>query len=309
MNNNYAFLFPGQGSQYVGMGKDLYENFSEARRVYDRAEEILKMDIKKVSFEGPQEELVKTYITQLAVLVHSIAIFEILKDKGMSPAITAGHSLGEYSALYATGAFDFESVLKLVQKRASIMHSITEKNPGTMAAIIGLNEEAVVELCKNTKGIVVPANFNAPDQIVISGEVPAVQEVAAQAKEKGALRVVMLQVSGAFHSPLLENSAEEFQEFSNQFEIKKPRIPIVANVSGEPVQDAKEIRNAMAQQLRSPVLWTKTIKKMKELAVTKFYEIGPGRVLCGLLKRIDRELTGIPINTAEDIKTLTQTEN
>ncbi|MEO0115180.1 MAG: ACP S-malonyltransferase [candidate division WOR-3 bacterium] len=304
MTEKIGFLFPGQGSQFVGMGKDLYEQFSEAKAIYDQAETILGMAIKELSFEGPEEELRKTYITQPAILVNSIAVFEILKNKGLIPSLAAGHSLGEYSALYAAEVLDFESVLKIVKKRGELMYAEGEKNPGTMAAILGLADDAVKSLCQEVSGVVVPANFNAPGQVAISGEVEAVKKVADLAKARGALKAVMLPVSGAFHSPLLEKSAQEFKQFLTDFTIKEPKFPIIPNVSGEPVKTAAEIRKSLENQLISPVLWTKTIQTARNLGFNKFYEVGPGKVLCGLVKRIDNSLTAIPVGRYEEILAL-----
>ena len=304
MAGKIAFLFPGQGSQFVGMGKDLYDRFSIAKNIYDRAEAVLGMEVKKLSFDGPEEELRKTYITQPAILVNSLAVFEILKNKGIKPELGAGHSLGEYSALYAAEALDFESVLKIVKKRGELMFNEGLKNPGTMAAIIGLNDEAVLDLCREVEGTVVAANFNAPGQVAISGEIEAVKKAAELAKTKGALKAVMLPVSGAFHSPLLNNSAQEFKKFLDDFTINDPKFPIIPNVSGEPVNTADEIRKALENQLINPVLWTTTIQTAKNLGFNRFFEVGPGKVLCGLLKRIDNSLTGIPVGRIEEIESL-----
>lgn len=304
MAERLAFLFPGQGSQIVGMGKDLYDRFPEAKNIYDQAETILAMEIKKLSFEGPEDELRKTYITQPAILVNSLAVFTILKNKGMLPEIAAGHSLGEYSALYAAESLDFESALKIVKKRGELMFAEGEKNPGTMAAILGLADDIVMSLCKEVTGIVVAANFNAPGQVVISGEIEAVKKAAELAKAKGALKAMMLPVSGAFHSPLLNNSAQEFKQFLAGFTIKEPKFPIIPNVTGEPVKTASEIRKSLENQLISPVLWTKTILTAKNLGFNKFYEVGPGKVLSGLVKRIDKSLSIIPVGRNEEIDAL-----
>lgn len=296
-----AFLFPGQGSQYVGMGKDLYENYTEAKRVYDQGEEILGFEIKRLSFDGSEEELKKTYITQPAILLHSIATFEILKNKGVYPSIVAGHSIGEYSALYAAEAMEFEDVIKVVKRRGEMCHEEGLKNPGSMAAIIGLDEKVIEDFCKEDGGVVIPANINSPLQIVISGEAEAVKRVGEKAKEKGAKRVVFLKISGAFHSPLLEKLAEKFKEFLSTIKIKDPKCGVVMNIKGEIEKAAKGIREALEEQLRRPVLWTKTIHTIKEAGYKEAFEIGPGKVLSGLVKRTTPELVCRPVGTIEDL--------
>jgi [acyl-carrier-protein] S-malonyltransferase len=296
-----AFLFPGQGAQYVGMGKDLYDAFPEARAIYDQANDRLGMDIKRLSFEGPEDELRKTYITQPAILVHSLAALEVLKTKGLRPELAAGHSLGEYSALYAAGALDWDAVIRLVKRRGELMFAEGTTNPGTMAAIVGMTEEAVIALCKEIAGIVVPANFNEPSQTVISGQVEAVQRAAELAKARGATRAVMLPVSGAFHSPLLENSAREFRGFLSGFDVKAPAFPVIANVTGEPERTAAEIRANLENQLTSPVRWTKTIQTALSLGFDQFYEVGPGKILSGLVKRIDRAAVCATLGKIEEL--------
>ncbi|HTW90296.1 MAG TPA: ACP S-malonyltransferase [bacterium] len=303
MSDSIGFLFPGQGSQFVGMGADLYSKFGPARDVYDRAEQALEMPIKKLSFEGPEDELRQTRYTQPAILTHSLAALAVLPKT--SPAMAAGHSLGEYPALYAAGVLDFDSVMKLVKRRGALMYAEGEKNPGTMAAIIGMEAAAVEQLCKDAGGIVVPANYNEPRQTVISGEVPAVKAAAELAKTRGALKAVLLPVSGAFHSPLLKESAAEFAEFLGGFEIRTPSFPVIANVTGQPVTTAEQVRDCLTKQLISPVRWVATINSAKALGCKRFLEVGPGNVLAGLARRIDRELVVSPAGKVADVEALT----
>lgn len=301
---NLGFVFPGQGSQYVGMGKDLYDNFPEAKRIYDEAEEILKINIKSLSFFGPEDELKKTFITQLAILVHSVAVLDILRTQGIYPEIAFGHSLGEYTALYCAGVFDFPSVLKMVKKRGELMYEEGKKNPGTMSAIIGLSEEKVREICERVEGVVVPANYNAFDQIVISGEITAVRKAGEEAKKEGALKVIPLPVSGAFHSPLLKGSSEEFKRFLMEFAFREPKIPVIMNKSGDIAYNSNEIKNSLFEQLTSPVLFTQMLKKAKERGYTKFLEVGPGKVLQGLIKKFDKEMTVLLAGKKEEIESI-----
>lgn len=300
-----GFLFPGQGSQFVGMGADLYAKFPAARDVYDRAEQVLELPVRKLSFEGPDDELRQTRYTQPAILTHSLAALAALPKQ--SPILAAGHSLGEYSALYAAGALDFDSVMRLVKRRGALMYAEGEKNPGTMAAIIGMEATAVEQLCAEVGGIVVPANYNEPRQTVISGEIPAVKAVAELAKARGALKAVLLPVSGAFHSPLLKESAAEFADYLGGFEIRTPAFPVIANVTGQPVTTADQVRDCLAKQLISPVRWVATIATARGLGATRFLEIGPGNVLAGLARRIDRELVVSPVGKVVDVDTLTAT--
>uniref|UniRef100_A0A7V3PU27 Malonyl CoA-acyl carrier protein transacylase n=1 Tax=candidate division WOR-3 bacterium TaxID=2052148 RepID=A0A7V3PU27_UNCW3 len=302
MNKDIGLLFPGQGSQYVGMGKDLYESYQSARAVYDRAEEILKLPIKQISFAGPEDQLRLTCYTQPAILVHSIAALSVLEN--LTPVMSAGHSLGEYSALYAAGALDFTTVLKLVKRRAELMFTEGQERPGMMAAIIGLDAVQVEQICQEVSGVVVPANYNEPKQTVISGEVIAVKTAMEKARIKGAVKVVALPVSGAFHSPLLEKSANEFAEYLNQFTIQPPKFPVVMNVSGKPAYSAEEIRLNLIRQLISPVRWVQVINSARELGCQTFLEVGPGKVLAGLVRRINPDLNVRPAGTVTELAAL-----
>jgi len=302
MSEAVGFLFPGQGSQYVGMGADLCEKYPAARDVYGRAEDVLELPIRKLSFEGPEDELKQTRHTQPAILTHSLAALAVLPRMG--PVFAAGHSLGEYSALYAAGALDFPSVMKLVKRRGALMYAEGERNPGTMAAIIGLDAAAVEQLCSEVAGAVVPANYNEPKQTVISGEVEAVRQAAELAKARGALKAVMLPVSGAFHSPLLGQSAAEFADYLKEFEIRDLSFPVIANVTGKPVRTPAEVRSALSRQLVSPVRWVATMAGAKEMGCRRFLEVGPGTTLAGLARRIDRDLAVSPAGKARDIETL-----
>ncbi|MEO0079612.1 MAG: ACP S-malonyltransferase [candidate division WOR-3 bacterium] len=306
MKERFGLLFPGQGSQYVGMGLDLYEKFSQARDVYERAEQILELPVRKLSFEGPEDELRQTRYTQPAILVHSLAALACLSD--LKPTVAAGHSLGEYSALYAAGALDFESVLRLVKRRAELMWAEGEKNPGTMAAVIGLDAGTVEALCKEVSGVVVCANYNEPKQTVISGEIEAVKQAAELAKQRGALKAVMLPVSGAFHSPLLRESAAEFADYLGRFEIRDPAFPVIANVTGRPEITKDEVRANLSRQLISPVRWVETIGSAQALGVKNFFEVGPGQVLAGLARRTSRELAVMPLGKASEIQSLLERE-
>ena len=302
MSESSGLLFPGQGAQYVGMGADLYERYDEARETYDRATDLLELDIRRISFEGPEEELRQTRFTQPAILVHSLAVLAALPDR--SAAAAAGHSLGEYPALFAAGVLDFDSVVKLVKRRAALMGDEGEKNPGTMAAIIGLESEDVEKLCDEVDGTVVPANYNEPLQTVVSGEIEAVKRVAELASEQGARKAVMLPVSGAFHSPLLTESAASFADFIEGFEFREPSCPVIVNVTGRIAGSATELKSSLTKQLISPVRWVDTMAEAVRLDIGTFLEPGPGRVLTGLARRINRSLKVTPVGTADQVEAL-----
>ncbi|MEO0096723.1 MAG: ACP S-malonyltransferase [candidate division WOR-3 bacterium] len=300
METKICAVFPGQGSQYVGMGKDLYENFPIAKKIYDEACEILGFDIKRISFEGSEEDLKRTSITQPAVLLHSIVCLELFKTfKNEKFDLVMGHSLGEYTALYASGVFDFPTVLKLVKKRGELMEKAGKERAGTMAAVIGLSEEKIKEVCKKVSGICVPANFNSPFQIVIAGEISAVKE-AYEILTKEKLKVVMLPVSGAFHSPLMEPAYLEFKEYLYQFNFNVPQIPIIMNATGEISNDVSTIKKNLEIQIISPVLWKKSVEAAINYGCQTFYEIGPGKVLSSLVKKTEEKAIVYNFGKKED---------
>jgi [acyl-carrier-protein] S-malonyltransferase len=293
-----AFLFPGQGSQYVGMGKDLCESFSSARAVFEEADDVLGFDLSKICFEGPEEKLKKTKNTQSAILVHSIAVLRLLTDEGIKPDMAAGHSSGEYSAHVAAGSLSFRDALRLVRLRGELMYQAGLDRPGTMAAIVGLSGEKVKEVCReaSVSGIVCAANYNSPSQVVVSGEVKAVEKTMALAKSAGARMAVKLEVSGAFHSPLMGSAYQGLKEALEETEIHEARVPVVANATAVPVLKVCDTRRTLQEQLLSPVLWEPSMRKMIELGVARFVEVGPGKVLAGLLKRLDGNLPCINVD-------------
>ena len=279
-----ALLFPGQGSQFPGMAKDLYETCAAARTLLERGNEILGFQITDTMFDGTDEDLRATRVTQPAVFLHSLAAFAAWE--GSAPSMVAGHSLGEFSALAAAGALDFDDALRLVALRASEMQKCCEAVPGTMAAVIGLEEAAVERICAETEGLVVPANYNSDAQTVISGEFGAVEAACAKAKEAGTKRALILPVSGAFHSPLMEPARAALAEAIAATPFRKPACPVYQNVSALPETDPERIQANLLAQLTSPVRWTRTIRRMRLDGAEEWFELGPGTVLAGLLKRI-----------------------
>lgn len=298
-----GFIFPGQASQYVGMGSDLYANSDIARKLYDTAGGILGFDVKKVSFEGPEEELKQTRVTQPAIFVHSVIVSRLLSGKMNRPDCVAGHSLGEYSALVAANALDFEDALKIVKRRGELMQTAGERNPGTMAAIVGLSADKVAEICRRAEkeGVVQPANYNSPQQIAVSGSVAGVEMAMELAKEEGAKRVIPLVVSGAFHSPLMEEAQTGLKNELDSADFRDAELPVYTNVMAEPAVEKAAIKDLLYKQLTHPVRWTELILNMISAGVDTFYEVGPGAVLTGLLKRIDRSASCTAIGTFEQI--------
>ena len=287
-----GWLFPGQGSQYVGMGLDLKENSEKAKEYFDISNEIMNCDIQSIIFNGPKELLKKTEYTQPAIYIVSVITGYLLIDKGLKPTALAGHSLGEYSALAIGGAFDFTTGLKLVKSRSENMANAGMEKSGTMAALVGLDDETVINLCKSYEGngVVVPANFNSPGQVVISGNINAVEWVIKSSRDAGARMAVELNVSGAFHSPLMSPARENLAEMINSLEISDTVFPVFTNVDAKPVTKAIDIKSSLIQQLENPVLWAKSILEMKNKGINHFIEVGPGKVLQGLNKRIDRSI-------------------
>ena len=287
-----GWLFPGQGSQNVGMGLDLKENSEKAKEYFDRANEIMNCDFQSIIFNGPEELLKKTEHTQPAIYIVSVITGYLLIDKGLKPTALAGHSLGEYSALAIGGAFDFTTGLKLVKARSENMANAGVEKKGTMAALVGLDDETVMNLCRSYEGngVVVPANFNSPGQVVISGNINAVEWVIKSSKDAGARMAVELNVSGAFHSPLMSPARENLAEMINSLEISDTVYPVFTNVDAKPVTKAIDIKSSLIQQLENPVLWAKSILEMKNKGINHFIEVGPGKVLQGLNKRIDRSI-------------------
>ncbi|MDR2727955.1 MAG: ACP S-malonyltransferase [Chitinispirillales bacterium] len=284
-----AYIFPGQGSQFTGMGKDLYEKSSLAASMFEQANDILGFKITDLMFAGSEEDLKQTKVTQPAVFLHSV-ILAAAMGKSFKPDMTAGHSLGEYSALVASGALSFEDGLRLVSKRANAMQKACELNPSTMAAIIGLDDKTVEDVCASVPETVVPANYNSPGQIVISGSDEGIDKAIEILKTKGAKRALKLAVSGAFHSPLMEPAKLELEEAINNCRFNKPVCPVYQNVTAQPCSDPEQIKLNLALQLTAPVLWTQSSVNMIAAGAKTFIEVGPGSVLQGLIKKIDRDV-------------------
>ena len=285
-----AYIFPGQGSQFPGMGKELYENFSSAKNRFDQANKMLGFDISTIMFEGSKEDLQQTKVTQPALFLHAVITSEIMGDQ-FHPKMVAGHSLGEFSALTAAGAMSFEDGLQLVSKRALAMQKACDQAPGTMAAVLGLEDKIVERICEATPGTVVAANYNCPGQLVISGERIAVEAACEALKEAGAKRALVLPVGGAFHSPLMEPARQELAEAIQNTTFFDPVCRIYQNVTGQAVMEKEIIKNNLISQLTSPVRWTQSIQQMIYDGALAFEEVGPGKVLQGLVRKINGEVT------------------
>jgi len=290
-----AYIFPGQGSQFIGMGHDLYKSHQQAKKLFLLANNILNFDICKVMFEGSLEELKTTNITQPAIFIHSVILAKCINN--FSPNMVAGHSLGEFSALTAINTITFEEGLKLVLARANAMHEACKNNNSTMAAIIGLDASIVNDICKENKGIIVPANYNSPQQIVISGEEKAIEETCETLKKIGAKRAIKIPVAGAFHSPIMESAKDSLKKAINEIDFQKPSCPIYQNVCADPVINPNNIKQNLIDQLTAPVKWYQTIQNMINHGANTFYEVGPGSVLIGLNKRISSEIESIKVTT------------
>lgn len=287
-NKMNAIIFPGQGSQFKGMGKDLADQHPEAANLFKEANEILGFSLNDIMFDGSVEDLRETRVTQPAIFVHSMAIRAVIGGD-FAPLMVAGHSLGEFSALTATGALSFADGLRLVAQRAQAMQNACNDSHGTMAAVLALDDKVVENICAQTNGIVVAANYNCPGQLVISGAVSAVEVACEALKEKGAKRALILPVGGAFHSPLMEPAREQLANAIQETKFSKPSCPIYQNITAAPTQDVDTIKKNLIAQLTGPVKWTQTIQKMRNDGATQFIECGPGKVLQGLMRKIDRE--------------------
>ncbi|MBD1367373.1 ACP S-malonyltransferase [Mucilaginibacter sp. ZT4R22] len=283
-----AYIFPGQGAQFPGMGKDLYEQSEQAKELFEKANEILGFRITDVMFDGTEEDLKQTNVTQPAIFLHSVIMAKVMSD--FEPEMVAGHSLGEFSSLVATGALSFEDGLRLVAARANAMQKACEIQPGTMAAILALDDFTVEDICHQVSDVVVPANYNCPGQLVISGSIAGIDAACEKMLAAGAKRALKLNVGGAFHSPLMEAARVELQDAILQTEFKQPVCPVYQNIDAKPHTDVEEIKQNLIAQLTGPVRWTQTVEQMLRDGATSFTEVGPGKVLQGLVKKVDKNV-------------------
>lgn len=303
-----GLFFPGQGSQFVGMGRELAERFPEAKATFEEADEALGTALSHLCWDGPADELTLTVNAQPAILTHSVAVWRIVEKRAPSVTLAAGHSLGEFSAYVAAGALSFPDAVRTVRRRGELMLRSGTERPGTMAAVLGLDDAVVDAVCADAsqrgEGVVIAANFNAPGQVVISGDVPAVRRAEVALKEAGAKRVLPLNVSGAFHSPLMEVAEPGLREQLDAVDMRDPRFPVVSNVTAQPITSAFDARRLLVEQLTSAVQWVASVETMRSAGVEEFWEVGPGSVLTGLLRRIDRAAAGRALGTPQEITDL-----
>lgn len=303
-----ALLFPGQGSQAVGMGQDLAAAFPVARATFQEADDVLGVPLSRIAWQGPEDELTATLNAQPALLVHSIAVHRVVQAEVGDVAFAAGHSLGEFSAHVAAGTLEFADAVRAVRRRGELMHRSGSERPGTMAAVLGLDDEAIERVCGAVSatgdGVVVPANFNSPGQVVISGDVAAIERALEAMKAAGAKRALRLNVSGAFHSPLMEPAKAELREHLAGIDFHAARFPVVSNVTAQPVEDTEEARRLLVEQLTSPVRWAASMRTLLDRGVQRFVELGSGSVLTGLLKRIERGAESCSIGSAAEARSL-----
>jgi [acyl-carrier-protein] S-malonyltransferase len=301
-----AFIFPGQGSQAVGMGQDIYEAYAQVRELYQQAGEILGFDLAEISFSGPEEVLRQTRYTQPALYVHGFALFQLAEQRGLRPDAVAGHSLGEFTALAAAGAWKFEAGLRVVKLRAELMHQASDEHPGTMAAVLGLEDEVISRICEqvSAQAMVVPANYNSPGQVVISGTETGVHQALLLAEQAGAKRTIRLNVSGAFHSPQMLTAKPRVAQALCAADIQRPIVPVYCNVTAEACDDPVLLAKYLEEQLVHPVQWARSISRMIGDGIKEFWEVGSGTVLSGLVRKIDRQVRVAPISRTTDLDAL-----
>lgn len=305
-----GLLFPGQGSQHVGMGRALARSFPVAADTFEEADAVLDAPLSEVAWEGPEEDLTRTRNAQPAILVHSVAVYRVLRDRLPPVAVAAGHSLGEFTAHVAAGTLSFGDALRAVRRRGELMHEASTERRGTMAAVLGLGDEQVEEVCASVPpevGVCVPANYNSEGQVVISGDLAGVERGMELARSAGAKRVIQLNVSGAFHSPLMEPAGPGLREELEERDLRDPEFPVISNVSAEPVTRGREARELLLRQLTSPVRWAASVARMLEGGVDRFVELGPGSVLCGLNRRNAREFPCSSVSGPDDVEALAST--